>query len=330
MTEYITSSYAFREHMSSRDRTARWVRSHSPTESKFYSPSLPPFVTDELVPSSPPSEAGSSHSMPPKMVLRYGDGRPDIPIPPPALGHAMGEQDSKVYRNPPQTSASRVTRVKLGSSSESPVFTSSSRHDLPIFSRSPSSSSESDTNNSSMYSSLSGSTNVHAGSTSNPSPLPSAANLQPPIAESPFREAAAESQESVDISPLIISSEIVSHPPSVEETQNPTGDIPPVIDSTVGDPGVFTNVIDIRQPDIAQDPQAVAPYIIEPMAKSSIDFEPVDHANNTDEFNEAVHGNANIISRVPFADPVTSRITQPVLDIPQYVNLELPTTSPTN
>ena len=121
MTEYTTSSHAFREYMSARDRTARWVQSHSPTEGEFYSPSLPPSVIDGLVPSSPPSEADSSHSTPPKMVLRYNDGRPDIPIPHPGLGHAMGKPGSKVYSSP--------NRVRSGSSSESPVFNPSSRRD---------------------------------------------------------------------------------------------------------------------------------------------------------------------------------------------------------
>jgi hypothetical protein len=126
MTEYTTSSHAFREYMSARDRTARWVQSHSPTESEFYSPSFPPSVIDGMIPSSPPSEADSSHSTPPKMVLRYNDGRPDIPIPHPGLGYAMGKQGSKMYRNSPQTSPSRV---RSGSSSESPVFVPSSRRD---------------------------------------------------------------------------------------------------------------------------------------------------------------------------------------------------------
>ena len=128
MTEYTTSSHAFREYMSARDRTARWVQSHSPTEGEFYSPSLPPAVIDGLVPSSPPSEADSSHSTPPKMVLRYNDGRPDIPIPHPGPGHGMGKQSSKAYQNSPQTSSSS-SRVRSGSSSESPVFNPSSRRD---------------------------------------------------------------------------------------------------------------------------------------------------------------------------------------------------------
>ena len=123
MTEYTTSSHAFREYMSARDRTARWVQSHSPTESEFYSPSLPPSVIDGLVPSSPPSEADSSHSTPPKMVLRYNDGRPDIPIPHP--GHGMGKPGSRMYQTSPQTSSSQ-TRVRSDSSGESPVFNPSS------------------------------------------------------------------------------------------------------------------------------------------------------------------------------------------------------------
>ena len=119
-------------------------------------------------------------------------------------------------------------------------------------------------------------------------------------------------------------------PPPVEETQSPTGYIPPpVIDSTVGNPGAFTDVTDdLPQPDIAQDPQAVAPhvkpatlnapepaepeavltealvdeptsYFVEPMSESIKDFEPVDHADNTPEFREVVHGNPDVIFPEP-------------------------------
>ena len=65
--------------MGSRERTAHWVRTHSPTGGDFYSPSVPP---SELppTPSSPPSEVDSSYSLPPKMILRYQDGRPDISV----------------------------------------------------------------------------------------------------------------------------------------------------------------------------------------------------------------------------------------------------------
>ncbi|PPQ99356.1 hypothetical protein CVT24_009221 [Panaeolus cyanescens] len=83
MTEYaIPSQQAYREFMSSRERTAYWVQRHAPLhDDEYYSPSIAPSVSEGFVPSAPSSDAGSTHSTPPKMVLRYGDGRPDIPIP---------------------------------------------------------------------------------------------------------------------------------------------------------------------------------------------------------------------------------------------------------
>ncbi|KAG6873784.1 hypothetical protein C0995_011009 [Termitomyces sp. Mi166 len=78
MTEYTTSSQALREYMTSRERTAYWVETNG--EAEFFSPSAPPSVLDGWVPSSPVSEAESSHSEPPRMVLRYGNGV-EVPIP---------------------------------------------------------------------------------------------------------------------------------------------------------------------------------------------------------------------------------------------------------
>ena len=194
-------------------------------------------------------------------------------------------------------------------------------------SRPASAASERDTDNSSLTSSTRG----RAGSLLGSTPLP-IVNTPTPIAESPLREAAAEAQESVGPSPLaqpVTSSEVVAPtlPSQVEEIQSPTGYIPPpVIDSTVGNPGAYTDVTDdLPKPDIAQDPQAVIPveqlvepatlnppepaepeamitealvdepssYFVEPMAESIKDFEPVDHADNTAEVSEAVHGNTN-------------------------------------
>ncbi|CAA7270957.1 unnamed protein product [Cyclocybe aegerita] len=63
MTEYAYSAQAYQDYMSARDRTAYWVRSYAPDGTEFYSPSVPPSFMD-------------GH-----MVLRYNDGRPDIPIP---------------------------------------------------------------------------------------------------------------------------------------------------------------------------------------------------------------------------------------------------------
>lgn len=81
MTEYTSSPEAIREYMSSRERTAYWVQAHQPNETEFYSPSVPPIVLDDPPsPISPPSEVESTHSLPPKMLLRYNDGRPDVPV----------------------------------------------------------------------------------------------------------------------------------------------------------------------------------------------------------------------------------------------------------
>ncbi|KAF4614925.1 hypothetical protein D9613_002582 [Agrocybe pediades] len=81
MTEYTTSPQAIYEYMNARERTARWVQQFTPYDQELYSPSVPPSVLEGMIPSSPPSEADSCHSTPPKMILRYNDGRPDIPIP---------------------------------------------------------------------------------------------------------------------------------------------------------------------------------------------------------------------------------------------------------
>ncbi|EMD32284.1 hypothetical protein CERSUDRAFT_77584 [Gelatoporia subvermispora B] len=91
MTEYTTSSEAVREYMASRERTLHWVQQHSSfgTVNGFASPSTPPsIITDSDAPSYGPSDSDdeSSHSQPPRMVLRYNDGRPDIPISHDGLG----------------------------------------------------------------------------------------------------------------------------------------------------------------------------------------------------------------------------------------------------
>ncbi|KIY46960.1 hypothetical protein FISHEDRAFT_59977 [Fistulina hepatica ATCC 64428] len=81
MTEYTSSPEAIQEYMTSQERTAHWLQKVK-GESPFRSPSVAPSkFEDALFPSRPPSEAESSNSVPPRMLLRYGDGRPDEPIP---------------------------------------------------------------------------------------------------------------------------------------------------------------------------------------------------------------------------------------------------------
>ncbi|KAF6763804.1 hypothetical protein DFP72DRAFT_483659 [Ephemerocybe angulata] len=92
MTEYTISPQAYREFMSARERTAYWVQQYHPEE--VYSPSTGPTDLDGFV---PPSPAMSTASLPPKMVLRYNDGRGDIPIPRPA-GGAPGARSNPKYR----------------------------------------------------------------------------------------------------------------------------------------------------------------------------------------------------------------------------------------
>jgi len=103
MTEYTTSSEAIREYMSARERTAQWVSSHSRsgTTTVFVSPSSPPStISDPDAPSYGPSDSDeeSSHSLPPRMVLRYNDGRPDVPI----------SKDQSVRNGPLSHSGSRM------------------------------------------------------------------------------------------------------------------------------------------------------------------------------------------------------------------------------
>ncbi|KAG1863635.1 hypothetical protein DFJ58DRAFT_774230 [Suillus subalutaceus] len=79
MTEYTSSPEAVQVFRDSRERTEHWVRSHSPLHSQFYSPESPPSVVSDIDFDDCSSDNGSSHSLPPKMMLRYGDGR-DVPI----------------------------------------------------------------------------------------------------------------------------------------------------------------------------------------------------------------------------------------------------------
>ena len=95
MTEYAASTEVY---LTAHERCARWVQTHSFDRDGFYSPSVPPMEIEGFIPSSSPSDAGSSHSLPPKMVLRYPDGRPDIPIPHVTPSLRKHERDS---RNPP-------------------------------------------------------------------------------------------------------------------------------------------------------------------------------------------------------------------------------------
>ncbi|KAJ6531584.1 hypothetical protein DFH09DRAFT_1263838 [Mycena vulgaris] len=98
MTEYTTSSQAIRDYLSSKERTKHWVRNRIEPPDQCYSPSTAPSILQDpdVIYTAPPSEAGSTHSVPPKMVLRYSDGRPDEPIPLQDLNHPLKRGGSKL------------------------------------------------------------------------------------------------------------------------------------------------------------------------------------------------------------------------------------------
>ncbi|KAK2466675.1 hypothetical protein APHAL10511_000933 [Amanita phalloides] len=90
---FSLGSSTLRDSMTAHDRTAYWVQKHS-GEVVFYSPSFPPSELDDYI-SVPPSPAESSRSIPPRMILRYDDGRPDIPIP--HADHRYSRHNARTY-----------------------------------------------------------------------------------------------------------------------------------------------------------------------------------------------------------------------------------------
>lgn len=82
MTEYTSSPEAIQVWSSARERTAHWIKRQNGDDFDLLSPSVPPSIlSDEDALSYGPSDSeSSSSSIPPRMLLHYTDGRPDIPI----------------------------------------------------------------------------------------------------------------------------------------------------------------------------------------------------------------------------------------------------------
>ncbi|KZT19442.1 hypothetical protein NEOLEDRAFT_1142124 [Neolentinus lepideus HHB14362 ss-1] len=93
MTEYATTPSELEAYKESLNRTNDWVIAHSPTNSlsHFSDPHVPPSRTPTLAPLSGFLDEGEGEgegdgeeskrkSVPPRMFLRYKDGRPDLPI----------------------------------------------------------------------------------------------------------------------------------------------------------------------------------------------------------------------------------------------------------
>ncbi|KAJ6622869.1 hypothetical protein B0H10DRAFT_2162663 [Mycena sp. CBHHK59/15] len=119
MTEYTTSSQVIRDYLSSKERTKHWVHSRAEPPELCYSPNAAPSILDiDAIPTSPPSEVESSHSVPPKMVLRYSDGRPDEPIPYPNGNHGTKRSGSKRRPQEPPRSQTLPTPNRSRSGSQ--------------------------------------------------------------------------------------------------------------------------------------------------------------------------------------------------------------------
>ena len=119
MTEYATDPEVIQEFLHARNRTANWVSVHS-RGVNFVSASSPPsMISDEDAPSYGPSEsdASSSHSTPPRMLLRYDDGRPDVPI-----SHEHSSSSSPTHsRSSARPPSSRHSQPRSRSGSLSPT-----------------------------------------------------------------------------------------------------------------------------------------------------------------------------------------------------------------
>ncbi|KDQ52263.1 hypothetical protein JAAARDRAFT_40383 [Jaapia argillacea MUCL 33604] len=119
MTEYDYSPEAVESYMSTRERVAGWIQRHSPRQiSSFVPPSSPP----SRAPSeSPPISAFDDYddefnpenariSMPPKMLLRYTDGRPDLPLE--KYGESRRKRGAAPVHHPKPTSGRVRSRHK--------------------------------------------------------------------------------------------------------------------------------------------------------------------------------------------------------------------------
>lgn len=100
--------------MTAKERTEWWIRHHPPGQ---YSPSAPPSDRDDLEEDGQSytvydSDAESTHSVPPKMMLKFGDGRPDVPI---SHWHHDGEPRHSLKR---ETDNSRTQSHRRGRSEQ--------------------------------------------------------------------------------------------------------------------------------------------------------------------------------------------------------------------
>lgn len=187
-----------------------------------------------------------------------------------------------------------------------------------------------------------------------PPPPPEPVSIPTPISESPSREAEATQRDIKGPSPLAQQDTVLDIPPveaviaapvqpAAEEATSPTGYIPPpVVDSSVGNPGAFTDDPEaLPQPDVVVDPYAPtntgpatveapvaepkeetsapppfeAPamehstsYFDKPLVESIMEFDPVDGPS---EFSTAVIENTTI-------DPAPAQVEHEAVQEPDH------------
>lgn len=113
MTEYDNSPEAIEEYMSGYRRTANWVSRQS--DFPNFSPSIAPSVIEDLSDgiSLSDSDRYSSKSLPPRMLLHYDDGRPDVPlndyVAPPRQASASRRPQHPPHPHPPAAAMAHPT-----------------------------------------------------------------------------------------------------------------------------------------------------------------------------------------------------------------------------
>ncbi|KAF8901299.1 hypothetical protein CPB85DRAFT_131433 [Mucidula mucida] len=119
MSVYTTNTQIVEEYYTRHNRVEGWIANHESVD--FASPNVPPSLLDgEVIPGSPMSDTFSSKSVPPRLLLRYNDGRPDQPIPNP-------QRDARKKKNS-KSSRDATSPTSSDSHERSRSLTGRSRH----------------------------------------------------------------------------------------------------------------------------------------------------------------------------------------------------------
>ncbi|KAJ3875109.1 hypothetical protein F5051DRAFT_71155 [Lentinula edodes] len=126
MTESYISPSDVAQYHSSQDRVRNWITAHA--DHVFTSPNIPPSeLDDQDALSSPPSDVESSHSIPPRLKLRYPDGR-ESPIPHTTNSSSSTGRNSRSRSNPQPNSSRQRSKLATAPSS-SPILISDPRRE---------------------------------------------------------------------------------------------------------------------------------------------------------------------------------------------------------